>query len=289
VTGIAPEESRRTRHLDGSIIDDAARRTSASYGVDAPGFFPFALLGLMVSLFAAITSHKPGPCVGAAVILVCVGFFLHTTRRGKFIVWQRVLGDLRLRGDERILDLGCGRGAVLLLAAKRLTTGHAIGVDIWSSVDQLGNSPRAALANAELEGVQDRVELATADMTALPFSSAAFDVIVSNVAIHNIKGLRRRLIALDEAVRVLRPGGRLLIADLRSTSAYVARLESLGMIDIRRRNLGWRMWWGGPWGATRLVTAMKASDARTRCEWIEEAVAQVKQSMSKSSNETIPE
>jgi len=147
----------------------------------------------------------------------------------------------------------------LLSAARRLTTGHAVGVDIWSRTDQSGNSPQTAMENSEIEGVQDRVALTTADMTALPFPAATFDVVVSNVAIHNIRGLRRRLIAVDEAVRVLRPGGRVLIADLRSTGAYVTRLEAIGMIDIQRRGLGWRMWWGGPWGTTRLVTARKAA------------------------------
>jgi arsenite methyltransferase len=235
----------------------ATPQKKASYGVDAPGFFPFALLGLMVTLIAGISSGRPGPLLGAAILLGSVGFFVHTTRRGKFLVWGELIDDLRLLGDERILDLGCGRGAVLLSAARRLTTGHAVGVDIWSRTDQSGNTPRTATENSEIEGVQDRVALTTADMTALPFPAATFDVVVSNVAIHNIRGLGRRLIAVDEAVRVLRPGGRLLIADLRSTGAYSTRLESIGMAEVQRRSLGWRMWWGGPWGTTRLVTARK--------------------------------
>jgi SAM-dependent methyltransferase len=238
----------------------ATHPKKASYGVDAPSFFPVALLGLMVTLIAGIVSHRPGPFGGAALLLGSVGLFLHTTRRGKFLVWRELIDGLRLHGDERILDLGCGRGAVLLSAAKRLTTGHAVGVDIWSRTDQSGNSPQAAKENADIEGVQGRVALTTADMTALPFPAATFDVVVSNVAIHNIRGLRRRLIAVDEAVRVLCPGGRFLIADLRSTGAYVTRLEAIGMVDVQRRSLGWRMWWGGPWGATRLVTARKAHD-----------------------------
>jgi SAM-dependent methyltransferase len=231
----------------------------ASYGVDAPGFLPIALLAFTASLIAAVVSRRPGPLASAVVLAFCVGFFLHTTRRGKFLVWAEALDNLRLSGGERILDMGCGRGAVLLSAAKRLTGGHAFGVDIWSRTDQSGNSPRAALENAHIEGVRKQVALATADMTALPFPSETFDVVVSNVAIHNIKGLHRRLSAVDEAVRVLRPGGRILLADLRNTSDYATRLKSLGMVDVQRRNLGWRMWWGGPWGATRIVTATKAA------------------------------
>jgi arsenite methyltransferase len=237
----------------------ARRGTKASYGVDAPGFLPFALLALAASIAVAIESRRPAPLVGAAVFPTCVGFFLHTTRRGKFLVWSGLIDGLRLEGGERILDLGCGRGAVLLTAAKRLTTGCAFGVDIWSRTDQSGNSALATRVNSEIEGVRERVALTTADMTALPFPSGTFDVIVSNVAIHNIKGMRHRQAALDEAVRVLRPGGRLLLADLRNTGVYAERLKSLGMVDVRRRGLGWRMWWGGPWGATRLVTATKAA------------------------------
>ena len=237
---------------------DADRETRASYGLDAPAVLPFASLAFVASLVLGVASRQPGPFVGATVMAWCLGCYLHTTRRGKFRVWRELLAGLGLRGDERILDLGCGRGAVLLSAAKRLTTGRAVGIDIWSRIDQSGNSPRAVEANATLEGVRDRVAFATADMTALPFADASFDVVVSNVAIHNLRGAAARLAAVDEAVRVLRPGGRLLLADLRSTGAYAARLRALGLQDVGRRGLGWRMWWGGPWGATRLVTATKA-------------------------------
>jgi cyclopropane fatty-acyl-phospholipid synthase-like methyltransferase len=72
--------------------------------------------------------------------------YIGTTRVGKFEVWARILGDLGLRGDEQVLDLGCGRGAVLLSAAKLLPCGRAVGIDLWRP-DQTGNSaeaPRAA-------------------------------------------------------------------------------------------------------------------------------------------------
>ena len=74
---------------------------------------------------------------------------------------------------------------MLLTAAKLLPCGRAIGVDIWRA-DQTDNSPSATLANAELENVADRIELHTADMTALPLDDNSVDVIVSSLAIHNI-------------------------------------------------------------------------------------------------------
>jgi ubiquinone/menaquinone biosynthesis C-methylase UbiE len=197
------------------------------------------------------------PFAIAAFNLVSMALYLHGTRRGKFVVWQGLLDDLGLRGDERLLDLGCGRGAVLLLAAERLPAGRAVGIDLWRGVDQSGNAQAVTERNAEAEGVRDRVELRTGDMTALPFDDASFDVIISNIAIHNIKSADGRARAIDEAVRVLRPGGRLLIADLAAVDAYRSRLTELGMTDVRVRPLGWRMWWGGPWVGTRAVSAVK--------------------------------
>lgn len=173
------------------------------------------------------------------------------------MVWAELLDKLGLRGDERILDVGCGRGAVLLMAAQHLTTGRAAGVDLWRSADQSGNSAGATRRNAIAEGVADRVELHTGDMTALPFEANSFDLVVSSLAIHNIRERARREKAINEAVRVLRPGGRLMIADIRATRQHQAQLAKIGMNDIACSRLGWQFWWGGPWAATRLVTATK--------------------------------
>ena len=160
-----------------------------------------------------------------------------------------------MRGDETLLDLGCGRGAVLLAAAKLLPNGRAIGVDIWRA-DQTDNSQQNTLRNAELEGVAERVEVRTADITDLPFDDNSVDVIVSSLVVHNIPSPRARAKAISEAARVLRPGGHLVLADIWATRRHVRQLQQLGWTDARRRSLGWRMWWG-PGLGTRLVTATK--------------------------------
>jgi SAM-dependent methyltransferase len=231
------------------------------YGIDAPYAAAFiailAVAELALAIVLTTTSGRVGPLLPALFLAAIAASFFYSTLRGKFVVWAELLDGLGLRGDERILDLGCGRGAVLLLAARHLTTGRAVGVDLWHGVDQSGNSAEAARRNAAAEGVADRVELHTADMTALPFEDDRFDVVVSSLAIHNIPGRAGREKAIDEAVRVLRPGGRLLIADLRATRHHQAQLTRMGMSDVTRRRLGWRFWWGGPWAATRLVTATK--------------------------------
>ena len=227
------------------------------YGIDAPYAPAFMGLGGVVFLGLGLLPGSRMFLVSAAILLPMTACYLHTTLRGKFAAWSDVLDGLALRGDERLLDLGCGRGAVLLLAARRLPQGKAIGIDIWSSRDQSGNALATTEDNAVREGVAERVELRTADMRELPFPDASFDVIVSNVAIHNIPDAAGRVRAIDEAWRVLAPGGRLRIADMRHLGAYRSRLATLGACDLRERSLGWRMWWGGPWVATRLIEARK--------------------------------
>ncbi|MEV5751105.1 class I SAM-dependent methyltransferase [Actinoallomurus sp. NPDC052308] len=241
----------------------AARR--GSYGVDAPYVLFGLACGAVGLVFAGIGVGIGFGALPAAVCYVlaavmAVGFalYLNATRRGKFQVWSEILDEVALRGDERLLDLGCGRGAVLLMAAERLTTGRAVGVDLWRTVDQSGNAMDVTERNSVAEGVRDRIELRTGDMTELPFGDGEFDVVVSNVAVHNIKSAEGRARAIDEAVRVLRPGGRLFIADIVAAADYRRRLTELGAADVETRPLGWRMWWGGPWMGTRLVTAAKA-------------------------------
>ena len=131
-----------------------------------------------------------------------------------------------------------------------------MGVDIWRA-DQTGNSMRATLANADAEGGADRVELHTQDMTDLQFPGESFDLVVSNLAIHNLPDNDARRWAIDEAVRVLRPGGHVVIADLGFTRLYADRFRDCGMTDVSRQDLGWRAWWGLPFFRTHAVTATK--------------------------------
>lgn len=232
-------------------------RGAGSYGLDAPYLIVVPTVAIAANVFQATWARTPWPLLGAAAVLLCLSSALYTSRIGKFAVWSTIVDGLALRGSERVLDLGCGRGAVLLLVARRLTSGRAVGVDLWRTQDQSGNSIDATRRNADADNVCDRVELHTADMSDLPFDRDSFDVVVSNIAIHNINEPARRERVIDEAVRVLRPGGRVLIADLRHARRYANRLAALGMINVQRRSLGWRMWWGGPWAPTRLVSAEK--------------------------------
>ena len=255
-------EQKQAAALTQSVKMSPMRRRG-DYGYDAPyALVAFAAAGTISTIGAIVAwlGHR-GPrgiltFYGAFFLANALSFF-YTTTRGKFLVWDDILEDLRLDGDERVLDMGCGRGAVSIAVAKRLGSGRVTGIDLWSTHDQSGNSRAAAMRNAVLEGVDDRISIETGDMRALPFPDASFRLVVSSLAIHNISSRAGRERAVTEAWRVLEPGGHLAIADIRTTALYAETLRRLGANGVTRRGLGWRFWYGNPLARTILVTARK--------------------------------
>jgi len=213
----------------------------AKYGIDAPGVFrTHIVLGFLLALIAAIglSGSTPNPVplslsVGAASIAALLLFgaavMLRSSLVSKKRVRDRLVAALALSGSERVLDAGCGLGLALIGCAKKLTTGKAVGIDLWAAKDLSNNNLEATRANAAAEGVADRIEVQTGDITRLPFSDESFDVVVSMTVIHNIPSPAARDRALRELVRVLKPGGHIAIFDLLHASRYTEVLRGAGM------------------------------------------------------------
>ena len=92
--------------------------TVADYGYDAPyALVIFAVIGAAGTIGAIVAWREGDRHLTAVMSLYAVFFlgnalsFFYTTRRGKFVVWNNILDELHVRGDERVLDMGCGRGA----------------------------------------------------------------------------------------------------------------------------------------------------------------------------------
>jgi SAM-dependent methyltransferase len=240
-------------------------RPAGSYGTDAP-WVPWLWFGIgAVYIAAAAVAVALGAGAWALIPLIIAIFFTvggalyeYATHRGKFRVWAELLDALPASSRHDVLDLGCGRGAVLIAAALRAPDARLTGIDLWRSIDQSGNDPATTTANAAANGVADRIELVTGDMAKLPFADAAFDLVTASLSIHNIPSAQGRADAVREAWRVLKPGGVLLIADLPRIREYAPALRSLGVAVDDPVRIGWRMWWSGPWMPTRLLRATKA-------------------------------
>ena len=146
----------------------------ADYGLDAPGVVKtMGTIGIALAFVAMILPVGPG--LKSAATWMSVSFLLSafamiaSSRFGKIKARDSLLHGVAIKANDTILDVGCGRGLLLMGAAKRATNGRAIGIDIWSNVDQMHNSRNATLQNAEAEGVSDRVEVMDGDMRSLPF------------------------------------------------------------------------------------------------------------------------
>jgi hypothetical protein len=111
------------------------RRARADFGVDAPAVpvglavAAVVLIGLTVVLAVTVAGWWwLIPLAYGLFFLASCASFLYTTRRGKFVVRAGLLSELPLTGRERVVDLGCGRGAVLTAMARLVPDGCAIGV-----------------------------------------------------------------------------------------------------------------------------------------------------------------
>lgn len=226
--------------------------TKPDYGLDAPlvvkrMFSRGAwVLATGLAVYYINRTEYPGPAWRVLGTLGLIG--LAFIGIGAFMVWSsrvakpglrdKLLDSLGLTGEEKVLDVGCGRGLMLIGVAKRLKTGKATGIDIWSKEDLSGNSADAAKLNAKLEGVPDRVRIENGDARKLVYPDNNYDVVISSLAIHNISDAEERDQAIRQMWRVLKPGGRLLIFDIFHTAHYAKILRECGATDVTLSGLG---------------------------------------------------
>jgi arsenite methyltransferase len=188
----------------------------------------------------------------SCLIAASLGFA--SSRFGKLHARDRLLARLKLRGDETVLDVGCGHGLLLIAAAKLVPRGHAVGIDLWSQWQQADNSREATLRNAALEDVAQRVSVHDGDMCKMPFADGSFDATVAHFAIHNVRTREGRREAIREIVRTLKQGGQVAISDLHGAGLYADELRKSDMIDVE---ISGTSFWTFP--PARTVTARKPS------------------------------
>lgn len=221
-----------------SVTPNRALKPRPDYGIDSPGIITEeAVLGTTALLCAVLF-----PRLRWLEILVGVEFralalsMLAYSKAGKMRIRDRILDAIPWRGDERVLDVGCGRGLVLIGAARRVPRGSAVGVDTWVPGALTGNGVEAVPRNAVAEGAV--VEVREGDARCLAFPDATFDVVVSNFVVHEVNTSEGRLQMLGEIVRMLRPGGRLALVDFIFTRECVDVLRRLGVGNAGRTRIG---------------------------------------------------
>jgi ubiquinone/menaquinone biosynthesis C-methylase UbiE len=151
------------------------------------------------------------------------------SRRGLWVIntpYRRILNAASITAEDRVLDLGCGIGNILIALAERIAFSHRpVGVDVSPDLVRIGEHE---IARA---GMQNRIRLQVAPATRLPFEDGSFDVVLTS---HVLKHLddEALLTSFREVVRVLRPGGRFLLWEFEKSARsallfWSARLSGL--------------------------------------------------------------
>ena len=212
------------------------------------------LAGLLFPSFYAGNFHITlvGPtllALGCLSLGLCASMLAYSLW-GKFNIRRCILGMVRWRGNETVLDLGTGRGLLAIGAAKRLRTGTVVSIDDWQEED--GNRLEAAQRNLDLARVHDRVELRSDDPRHIAFVDNSFDVVLSLMFLHHIQDARSRAKVCCEIARVLKPRGVAIIADHANAKEYARALGASGLKVDGPKQLFWQAFI-----ALEVVTARK--------------------------------
>jgi demethylmenaquinone methyltransferase/2-methoxy-6-polyprenyl-1,4-benzoquinol methylase/phosphoethanolamine N-methyltransferase len=148
------------------------------------------------------------PYYDLAVNLTTLG---HARRLRKLTV-----DNALIKPGDSVLDVGCGTGEVSLLAKIRTNEGRTYGID---PAPEMIAVARKKAARKKLD-----IDFRVGVIEALPFSDGSIDVVTSSLMMHHLpEDLKIR--GLTEIYRVLKPGGRLLIADfMRPTDSFLNHL-----------------------------------------------------------------
>jgi ubiquinone/menaquinone biosynthesis C-methylase UbiE len=136
---------------------------------------------------------------------------------------RRVLSRAQIAGGEEVLDVGCGTGTLAVAAARAAADVKVTGVDPDRSI--LARARRRATE----AGLEIRFDEGTA--TALPYPDASFDVVLSTLMFHHLPDDAKRKTA-NELARVMRPAGRLVVADPGRPQDPLMRIAVLVTVQL---------------------------------------------------------
>jgi len=227
-----------------------------NYGYSSVAYVGFGLIGsgiVGIALAIIFTSLAYSTWVlvlswALGAILLIMGLFWHLSMASLVspaklkVVEENFLSLLRTLwdGEGKVLDIGAGRGRVAVSIAREFTDAQVTGVDTWTGMWSLFRQTKAgAEKNAMIAKVDNRCKFQYGNAMKLPFEDGEFSLVVSAFTFHEIR-VPDRTVLLEEAVRVLAPGGTFVICDLfprgyrvKNVPGLLKKVEQLGAEDVK--------------------------------------------------------
>ena len=144
---------------------------------------------------------------------------------------QYLIDHLDWDGRGRLLEVGCGSGALINRCAKRFPQAHFTGIDYWGA--EWSYAKEQCERNAALEGVSERVTFQKGDAAHLDFPDQAFDAVISNFVFHEVRSQKDKRLVVREALRVLKKGGSFSFQDLFSQPSLYGDMDGF-VRELRR-------------------------------------------------------
>jgi len=163
---------------------------AVAFQVAAPGYWPVAMA---LTLLAAVS------CAGGLV----------TRGSGQYEKAVLPAVDLVTGENKLILDAGCGAGRTTVALGRAYKKDRIVSLDRFDAEYVEGGGRALFERNLQIAGINERVRIEVGDLTAMPFADQSFDAVVSAHAIDHLGQQKEQ--GLREALRVLKPGGRLLL------------------------------------------------------------------------------
>ncbi|MBB1085921.1 class I SAM-dependent methyltransferase [Limosilactobacillus fastidiosus] len=187
------------------------------------------------------------------LILLVVGTYCNTLFRGRRLIWRRVLGQLNVPEDSQVAILGLNYAGLFIEIAKMLKAlGKVTGINIGNESVKKQEEERI-----KENRVADRTKIVDGSLANLPLESRRYDYVLSAFTFHSVTPAINRGRAIQEAVRVMKPEGILVIVDFGDLQQYRQLLNNLGFQNVRIIPTGMDGWWGGPWLKTSVLVAKR--------------------------------
>ncbi len=140
------------------------------------------------------------------------------------------LDTLHWNGSGKLLDIGCGSGAMSVKLAQKYPHAQITGMDYWGPGWEF--SQKLCENNAQAEGVSQRVSFEQGDAAHLRYADATFDAAVSNFVFHEVRSQPDKHALILEALRVLKPGACFVFEDVFFAKSHYGDITSF--IDALR-------------------------------------------------------